>query len=162
LEDIARDAGVGSATLHRHFRGRNALIAAVYRSDIEDLCTEVDDFLARSPADEALAEWMCLAVERTMARRGMAVALKATADEMTEFHDITVIMRSALTRLLAEAAAQGLIRGDVSAREMVHALGGFCLFDDQPGASNRALRLVRLLVDGLRHGTEDRGGQNSQ
>lgn len=39
LEEIARQAGVGSATLHRHFPTRQSLLEAVFRTHVETLCT---------------------------------------------------------------------------------------------------------------------------
>ena len=35
LEEIAREAGVGSATLHRHFAVRQDLLAAVFHDRVE-------------------------------------------------------------------------------------------------------------------------------
>ena len=35
LDDIAKEAGVGAGTLYRHFPTRNALIEAVYRTEVE-------------------------------------------------------------------------------------------------------------------------------
>src|ERR1035437_7005847 len=58
LEEIARRAGVGIGTLYRHFPTRDALIADVYRREVDLLCAGVDELLATLPADEALAEWM--------------------------------------------------------------------------------------------------------
>ena len=37
LDDIARDAGVGSGTLYRHFPTRVDLLEAVYREEVERL-----------------------------------------------------------------------------------------------------------------------------
>jgi AcrR family transcriptional regulator len=37
LDEIARQSGIGSGTLYRHFPTRNALIEAVYRSEVENL-----------------------------------------------------------------------------------------------------------------------------
>lgn len=48
LEEIARHAGVGSATLHRHFPSRQALLEAVFRDRVEILCAKARD-LAASP-----------------------------------------------------------------------------------------------------------------
>jgi AcrR family transcriptional regulator len=152
LEDIAQHAGVGSATLHRHFPTREALIANVYRGEVEALCTDVADLLDRYPADEALAEWMRRVVNYVMAKRGMAAALKAAICGSAEFNDIRDTIYAAVTRLVEPAIKQGLIRRDAAAGEILRALGGFCLFDDQPDAQTQAVRLVELVVDGLRYG----------
>jgi len=156
LEDIARDAGVGSATLHRHFPARDMLIAAVYRRQIEDLCASADHLLARHPADEALAEWLRRFVSYVLARRGMAVAIKAAACETRELGDIRTTLRSAVTRLAAPAITQGLIRPDITTGDILRALGAVCLFDDPPAA--QAIRLIDLFTDGLRYGAQRHSG----
>ena len=38
LEQIARDAEVGIGTLYRHFPTREALVEALYRKELADLC----------------------------------------------------------------------------------------------------------------------------
>jgi AcrR family transcriptional regulator len=152
LEDIARNAGVGSATLHRHFPTREALIASVYRREIEDLCADAAALLDHYPADEALAEWMRRVVRYVLAKRGMAAALEAVVCGSEEFHDVRDILCSAVTGLMEPAVERGLIRPDVDPGEILRALGGFCLFDDQPDARKQAVRLVELVVDGLRYG----------
>ncbi|WP_345564338.1 helix-turn-helix domain-containing protein [Nonomuraea rosea] len=58
LDEVARRAGVGIATLYRHFPTREALIAGAYVREIGLLCDGVDDLLAAMPGDEALIAWM--------------------------------------------------------------------------------------------------------
>jgi AcrR family transcriptional regulator len=158
LEDIARDAGVGSATLHRHYPTRETLIAAVYRGQIEDLCTSADDLLACHPADEALAEWLRRFVSHVLARPGMATAIKAAACQTQELSDIRAALRSAATRLAAPAIVRGLIRPDITTDDILRALAAICLFDDQPAALPQALRLIDLFTDGLRYGAQQPSG----
>ena len=43
LDEIARRAGVGIGTLYRHFPTRQALLEAVYRSQVEALCARAQD-----------------------------------------------------------------------------------------------------------------------
>ena len=42
LENIAKCAGVGIGTLYRHFPNRDALVEAVYRHNVEQLCAGAD------------------------------------------------------------------------------------------------------------------------
>ena len=158
LEDIARDAGVGSATLHRHYPSRDTLIAAVYRRQIEDLCASADDLLACHPADEALAQWMRAVVSHVLVRRGMAAALKAAACETRELGDIRATLRAAVTRLAAPAITRSLIRADTTADDILRALAAVCLFDGQPAARAQAIRLIDLFTDGLRYGAQHNPG----
>jgi AcrR family transcriptional regulator len=154
LEDIARDAGVGSATLHRHFPTRDVLIAAVYRGQIDDLCASTSGLLAGHPADDALAEWLRRFVSHVLARPGMASAIKAAACQTHQLGDIRAELRSAVTRLAAPAIMQGLIRPDITADDILRALAAVCLFDDQPAAQAQAVRLIDLFTDGLRYGAQ--------
>ena len=49
LDDIARQAGVGAGTLYRHFPTRDALIEAVYRSEVEKLAAAERKFAEAMP-----------------------------------------------------------------------------------------------------------------
>ena len=49
LEQIARDAEVGIGTLYRHFPTREALVEALYRKELADLCASADELLAAQP-----------------------------------------------------------------------------------------------------------------
>jgi len=62
LDDIARQAGIGSGTLYRHFPTRDALIEAVYRSEVEKLTAAGQRFAATMPPLEALRAWMLLSL----------------------------------------------------------------------------------------------------
>src|SRR5271154_7222966 len=58
LDDIARRSGIGSGTLYRHFPTRDALIAAVYRSEVEKLAAAERQFSDAMPPVKALRAWM--------------------------------------------------------------------------------------------------------
>ena len=55
LEAIARQAGVGVGTLYRHFPTRDALIAATYRHEVDQLCALAGELLQTMPADMPFA-----------------------------------------------------------------------------------------------------------
>ena len=44
MDDIAKRAGVGPGTLYRHFPTREALLAAVYRDDVELMAKQPPGF----------------------------------------------------------------------------------------------------------------------
>src|ERR1700728_2497040 len=60
LDDIAKEAGVGAGTLYRHFPTRDALIEAVYRTEVEKLAAAEGKFAESLPPLEALRAWMKL------------------------------------------------------------------------------------------------------
>jgi AcrR family transcriptional regulator len=64
LDDIAKEAGVGAGTLYRHFPTRDdALIEAVYRTEVEKLAAAEKKFSESLPPIEALRAWMLLFVD---------------------------------------------------------------------------------------------------
>jgi AcrR family transcriptional regulator len=153
LEEIARQAGVGIGTLYRHFPTRDALIADVYRREVDLLCGGVDELLATLPADEALAEWMRRFVGYVATKRGLAVALKAMVDDNSElFAQSRVHINESMARLVHAAVEAGLVRTDADPEDVLRGMSGFCLFSEQAGWQEQAQRLVTLLVDGLRFG----------
>ena len=63
LDDIARRAGIGPGTLYRHFPARDALIEAVYGTEVEKLAAAEQRFAATMPPLEGLRAWMLLFIE---------------------------------------------------------------------------------------------------
>ncbi|WP_375489484.1 TetR/AcrR family transcriptional regulator [uncultured Jatrophihabitans sp.] len=155
LEDVARQAGVGIGTLYRHFPTRDALIEAVYRHEVETLCSGIDERIVADTEhpDRALEAWMGDLAAYVARKRGMAMALKAVlgADSalLTESHNR---ISSALGQLLDAAVAAGTVRADVDPNDLMRAVGGICMATDTPGWRDRTGRLVGLLMDGLRYG----------
>jgi AcrR family transcriptional regulator len=77
LEQIARDSGVGIGTLYRHFPTREALVEALYRQELAELCGSVDGLLAEHSPEDALRAWMDRFAGYVAAKREMADALRA-------------------------------------------------------------------------------------
>lgn len=153
LDEIARRAGVGIGTLYRHFPTREALIADVYRREVDLLCSGVDELLATLPADEALAEWMRRFVGYVATKRGLAVALKSMVNDNSElFAQSRTHINESMARLVHAAVEAGLVRADADPEDVLRGMSGFCLFSEQAGWQEQAQRLVTLLVDGLRFG----------
>src|SRR5215469_7281034 len=75
LEQIARDADVGIGTLYRHFPTREALVEALYRKELADLCASVASLLAAQPPEQALRAWMDRFADYVTAKHEMADAL---------------------------------------------------------------------------------------
>ncbi|MFX6234556.1 TetR family transcriptional regulator, partial [Acinetobacter baumannii] len=75
MREIAEKAGVGLATIYRHFPHRSDLIAAVFRHEI-DACADAASVLATEfePAD-ALGKWMQRYADLIATKRGLAPAL---------------------------------------------------------------------------------------
>jgi len=155
LEDIARRAGVGIGTLYRHFPTREHLVEVVYRREVEGLCQAADELAHQHPADVALELWMQRFVDYIGTKRGLATSLRLLlTTNSTLFSDTSGRVSGAMRRLIEAAAAAGKIRADVDASDVMHALGGIYSAPNTPDWRDRSVRLVKLLMDGLRFGAK--------
>src|ERR1700755_2305640 len=77
LDDIAKEAGVGAGTLYRHFPTRDALIEAVYRTEVERMAAAEKKFSANLPPIEALRAWMLLFVDYIATKQIIGPALNS-------------------------------------------------------------------------------------
>jgi AcrR family transcriptional regulator len=151
LEAVARRAGVGIGTLYRHFPTREALFEAVYRHEVEQLAEQAEQLKTAAVPVEALRSWLRSNVAFVATKKGMAAALALAVNKKS---DLTAYSSDRLTRavasLLDRAVAAGEIRADISPEDLLRALVGMCYLHDQPGWQESVLRLVDVLVDGLR------------
>ncbi|MFE2141056.1 TetR/AcrR family transcriptional regulator [Streptomyces sp. NPDC059456] len=151
LERIAREAGVGTATLYRNFPTREALVEAAYRNEVAQLRDVVPGLLASRPPYEALRAWTRLFMDYATAKLGMADALRAIAaagsNPYAHSHDM---IRSSITELMDACAEAGAIRTDIGPADMFAALAGIALTSAKPEQREQAERLLDLTLDGLR------------
>lgn len=149
LDEIARRAGVGPGTLYRHFPQREALLEAVYRSSIEDLSRRADELLATCTPLDALRLWMSAQVEFIMARRGLALTLKAALDPGSDtFRLCRTMALDAAGRVLEPVQRAGLVRPEIEPRDLIrlgHGIGVACENDPEAAA-----RLTAVAFAGLR------------
>jgi AcrR family transcriptional regulator len=151
LEAVARAAGVGIGTLYRHFPTREALFEAVYRREVQHLADLAEELKREPRPVDALRRWMRSNVKFVATKKGMWAALALAAYKNPElFSDSLERLTRAVGGLLDRAIATGEIRGDIGPEELLRALVGMCYMHDQPGWQNSVLRLVDVLIDGLR------------
>jgi AcrR family transcriptional regulator len=121
LEDIARIAGVGSATLHRHFPGRTALMQAVFKDRIELLCERAAALAASVEPAEALHTWLTELAVFSASTRGLAdtLDLSATADSDPTMHSCEIMLLGAANDLRGVAVETGAIAPSITAHDLL-------------------------------------------
>ncbi|MFR9793563.1 TetR/AcrR family transcriptional regulator [Streptomyces sp. MB22_4] len=150
LERIAKEAGVGSATLYRNFPTREALIEAVYRNELARLCDAAPALLAAEPPLEALRAWTRLFLDYVTAKYGMIDALRAiAATGGNPYGHSREMIQAALGALMDACAAAGTIRTDIAPTDVFAALEGIALTSAKPEQRRQAERLLDLTLDGL-------------
>ncbi|MFF0777836.1 TetR/AcrR family transcriptional regulator [Streptomyces sp. NPDC003720] len=153
IDTIAKAAGVGSATLYRHFPTREALIEAAYRNELARVCDSAEKLLADNPPDRAIRLWMDDFIDYVAAKQGMADALRAAvASGADPFAETLDKLGTALGTLLRAGADAGLLRPDIDTLDVGFSLAGVALITSAPDQRERAGRLLDLLLDGLRYG----------
>ncbi|MET7963992.1 TetR family transcriptional regulator [Micromonospora zamorensis] len=154
VEEIARQAGVSVGTLYRHFATREALIEAVYRQEVDELCAAPAELLGQHTPDEALRRFLLLLVDHAAIGKGMAEALESIMiTDSPVFDDARTRMAQSLDQLLAAGAAAATVRDDVTGRTLLRAMGGICEMRAVDGWQEEARQITAVLFDGLRHGT---------
>src|SRR3954447_24387699 len=74
LDEVARRAGVGNATLYRHFPTRGDLLVAVYADEIAELCRRGEQLRGAGDPLDALFAWLEEFVEHVATKRPLALA----------------------------------------------------------------------------------------
>jgi AcrR family transcriptional regulator len=153
LIDIARRAGVGSATLYRHFPSREALLEAVYRDQIGSLVSLAQELPASAAPLGALVAWLSAFAAYTTTCRGMKELMAAVYDDHSGLSAwCRDTLRSAAASLFSSAQQAGTVRPDVSADQVLRLISAMTLANEQAGASSSETeQLLTLIVDGLRY-----------
>jgi AcrR family transcriptional regulator len=152
LEQIARTAGVGSATVRRHFPTRRALLQAVSHERIEALCVRAHDLTGQGDSRDALLEWMTDVVAYCVTARGLAAALAYDGAEAESVHEnsCSSALEDAGGPLLRLAVRDGAVAADVTVSDLITLAVGITLATEHhPDPTARADRLFRLAVAGL-------------
>lgn len=151
LEEIARRAGVGSATLHRHFPARKNLLEAVYFDHVKELCVAAESLAAGHDPAEALIAWLRLVDARATVNNGLAAAMAAgensedggTPGSLQSCH---AMIAAAGGALLERAIGSGTVRSEVDIRDLLGLVNALTRagsgHDRTPETENRLLMLA--------------------
>jgi AcrR family transcriptional regulator len=151
LDDIARDTGVGAGTLYRHFPTRDALIEAVYRSEVGKLAAAERKFTEAMPPIEALRAWMLLFVDYIEAKHIIAPALNTFVGGPSKlFEGSRAKVEGVIDGLVKRAIKSGDIRKDLDPFDLLRALIGVSNVASSPDWQQSAKRLVDILITGSR------------
>ncbi|MBL7260020.1 TetR/AcrR family transcriptional regulator [Paractinoplanes lichenicola] len=142
MNAVAKAAGVGQGTLYRNFPTREALLAEVYKADVDVLVASAPDLLAQHDAAAAFRLWLDNVADYARVKRGVLAALEG--GELAAGHHDPIA--GAIDRLLAAGRDEGTLRADVGAQDVLLLLG----FLSRPEAAERAHHVLDLIFNGLR------------
>lgn len=153
LDEIARRAGVGPGTVHRHFPTKESLYLAVATAQLEQLVTEAKTL---GESDDPDAVFVLLS--RMMASGAENVAVKsalvaAEFDLRSAAPEVAADLTGQVSNLLDRAHAAGAVREDVTADDLMALVAGTFAAIRHAGAEADAAHsahLARIVLDGLR------------
>jgi AcrR family transcriptional regulator len=151
LDDVAKQAGVGAGTLYRHFPTRDALLEAVYRSEVGKLAAAEREFSKAMAPIEALRAWMLLFVDYIAAKQIIAPALNTLVGGPSKVFQATGgQVKDAIGALVKRAVESGDLRPDVEPLDLLRALVGVSNVAMGGDWKQSARRLVEILILGSR------------
>jgi AcrR family transcriptional regulator len=151
LDDVAKQAGIGAGTLYRHFPTREALLEAVYRTEVEKLAAAERELAETLSPIEALRAWMLLFVDYIAAKQIIAPALNTSVGGPSKLFDSSgALIKGAINSLVGRAIESGDIRRDLDPLDLLRALVGVSNVASTPDWEQSAKRLVQILIIGSR------------
>jgi AcrR family transcriptional regulator len=158
LDEIARRAGVGPWTVHRHFPAKENLIAAVAIARLEHIVEQARNLATADDPGAALRSQLSRILAYADANAPLTSALTGTElDIRTAAPEVRTALRDAVGVLLVRAQHAGAIRDDLNIDDLMALIAGWVHATQYAGVnakSRRAQRLTAVLFDGLGLSTE--------
>jgi AcrR family transcriptional regulator len=150
MRDIARRAGVGLATLFRHFPTREALFEALLCTNLDALTQRVDELETSTSADEALLSWFRELVAFAQRYRGVVTMMAAAhTNPDSALYASCAAVHAVGARLLLRAQCKGTARADMNGDDLFALITALGWAVDQPSFAPRADHLVHLITSAI-------------
>ncbi|RLV50131.1 TetR/AcrR family transcriptional regulator [Nocardioides mangrovicus] len=149
VREIAARAEVGVGTIYRNYPQRSDLIIAVFRHELDATADAAERLGAERPPAEALRLWAERLRRFVETKRGFAAALHSGDPAYAPLPRLFLgVLASKVQAILDAGAADGTLRPDVRAEDLVEALARLISIsvDGEPGRSDT---MVSVLLDGL-------------
>jgi AcrR family transcriptional regulator len=150
MRDIARRAGVGLATLLRHFPTREALYEALLCTNLDALTQKANELETATSPDEALVSWLREWVAFAQSYKGV-VTLMASAHSNPDsaLYASCAAIHSASARLLLRAKGKGTARADMNGDDLFALMAALGWAVDQPSFAPRADHLFHIIATAI-------------
>ncbi|MFF7135530.1 TetR/AcrR family transcriptional regulator [Streptomyces sp. NPDC008196] len=151
LEGIARTAGVGIATLYRHFPTREALVEAVYSVELDHVIDSAAALLNGRPADEALRAWIDVYAAFVTKKQRVADTLRiGLSTKLITTPETRHRITGAVQQLLTAGVTDGTLRSDIEADDVAVMLRGVLSSVSHAQDQAQTNRVLELAMHALR------------
>jgi AcrR family transcriptional regulator len=122
LDVIARRAGIGNATLYRHFPTRAALIDAVFHDQLTDTVTAGEQARTAPDAWTGLTRYLETVFTTLAADRGTNDLMTTRLDGVDSLDTVHAHNRETMEILLRRGHEEGTVRPEVTVEDVLFAL----------------------------------------
>lgn len=152
LDEIAKRAGTGNATLYRRFPTRGDLIAAVFADRMADHLAAVEAALANEDPWEGFASYVEVVTAMQARDHGIADLVTMDVAGAPGIEQLRARAFDGLVRLVERAQTAGVLRADFTTEDVVVVLmANAGLVERAIGiAGDASARLTHLLLDAFR------------
>ncbi|MDX6301703.1 MAG: hypothetical protein QOF53_2917 [Nocardioidaceae bacterium] len=119
LDDIARAADVGNATLYRHFPTRTSLVEAVFEQVLTQIVESAREYADEPDAWKAFEDHLTLLCGLQARDRGLADLLVTAFPAAPQIERLRAQALAGLNTLIASAQRQGVLRADFRHEDVV-------------------------------------------
>ncbi|MEV6848984.1 helix-turn-helix domain-containing protein [Actinoplanes sp. NPDC051411] len=148
LEEVARRAGVGQATLYRRFPTREHLFVAILQERVDLLDRSARDLLGAADPWAALVQWLDLYDRSASEYRGMSARVaEALADEESPVATACAPMKAAFGELVEQAHTAGAVRADIGPLQLLTLISSL---PKDPASGTTAPQYLDVVLRGIR------------
>jgi AcrR family transcriptional regulator len=119
LDQIARLAGVGNATLYRHFPTRCELVAAVFADTLDDVLEVACQALANPDPWDGFTSYVTFLCQLQATDRGLADLLTSSITGAAELEELRASAYVHFARIVKRAKKSGELRSDFQPEDLV-------------------------------------------
>lgn len=158
LDEIARRAGVGPGTVHRHFPTKESLFEAVVVEHLEQLTRDAQAALEADEAGLAFFSFLARMMGEADAKQDLADAIANSGAGMGgATQRVAADLRETFALLLARAQQVGAVRPDVDAEDVQAIVLAAVTAQRRRGDAARPDRIAGLVLDCLRPNVPSEG-----
>jgi AcrR family transcriptional regulator len=145
LDEIARRAGIGNATMYRHFPTRTDLLIAVYADEVAALCARGAALLESGAPGDALFEWLRAFVAHVATKRQLAQTISGMPGRPRSelFGAWHAAMHETATALIDRARRAGAVAAGLTSVDLLTMANGIALTAADAAQAERLLGLLR-------------------
>jgi AcrR family transcriptional regulator len=155
LNDVARVAGVGVATVYRHFPTPEALLETVATPGLEALAAHGERALTDPDPWQALAGFLFAAIDAMLTDASIPPVTAAPDNALPRTTELKARLQTLGGQLLARARAAGTVRHDMTQADLIPLMCGVAYAAKAHASGHEpapatARRYLAMMLDGLR------------